>query len=307
MKTKFLVLILTIWGGLMIAALSVSAGEKQVELKFSHKLHVVENDLECTTCHETVEESKTGTDNLMPTMETCGNCHDVESDENCKMCHSDTENPRAVPRVESYSELFSHAKHLAAGMSCISCHREITQLEQPEPYLLPTMTTCMNCHDQRKASTNCNTCHKPGENLKPATHGVNFIHTHGDLAKSGGGVKAGEKNCNVCHQSNFCQECHEGDNLDRRSHPLNYVYTHSLDATGKERECATCHTEREFCIECHHQNLVMPHNHTIGWAIPNVGGKHREVAEADLENCMGCHTEQDAEITCQKSGCHPSK
>ncbi|HFE64312.1 MAG TPA: hypothetical protein ENK14_07860 [Caldithrix sp.] len=307
MKTKFLILILTILSGLMIAAFPVSAGEKQVELKFSHKLHVLENDLECTTCHETAKESKAGSANLLPTMETCGNCHDVESDENCKMCHSDPENPRSVPRIESYSELFSHEKHLATGMTCISCHQEVTQLEQPQPYLLPTMTICINCHQLKKANISCNTCHKPGENLKPVTHGINFIHAHGDLAKSSAAVGPKEKNCNLCHRVSFCQDCHEGDNLDRRSHPLNYAYTHSLDALGKERECSTCHTERAFCIECHQQNLVMPHNHTLGWAIPNVGGRHREVAETDLENCMGCHTEQDAEITCQKSGCHPSK
>lgn len=277
----------------------VLANSEKAELKFSHKLHVVDNEMECAACHEAAESSQTGADNLLPTMETCANCHDVEDDQACQLCHSDMDNPRSVPRVETYNELFSHEKHLTAGFECNSCHLGVKNKVVVEPYLLPNMTECMSCHTNKNASNECYGCHKPSDRLKPLTHGTNFLHQHGDLARTSLEVLPDTKTCNLCHSKNYCQECHEGDNLDRLSHPLNYAFTHSLDARGKERDCGVCHTERSFCNECHRENLIMPHNHTIGWTnrIPGDGGRHRLEAETDLENCMSCH-EANAEQIC---------
>jgi len=284
---------------------SLIATDRQVELKFSHKLHTVENGLECDNCHSGASASMRGTDDLLPTMETCGNCHDIEDEENCQMCHSDLENPRAVPRITDYSKLFPHKTHIAAGLNCEDCHSQVKVKTEVGAYLLPKMASCMDCHSQRKVSRECSTCHLPEERLKPLTHGPDFLHNHSNLARIGQSASdaSSRQNCNMCHQTSFCQKCHEGDNLDRTTHPLNYAYTHSLDARGKERDCAACHTERSFCITCHAQNLVMPHNHTVGWSnrIPGDGGRHSIEARNDLENCMACH-EQDAEQVCQK--CH---
>lgn len=302
MKNNYRIIFTGIFCCLILSYFSVFAAAEKPGLKFSHKKHVVENELECVTCHEAAESSKTGADNLIPSMETCGNCHDVEDDQQCKLCHSDPENPGNVPHVENYSQLFSHEKHLGAGLECETCHQKIKTLETVEPYILPEMTDCVSCHRSKNVSAECNVCHKPNERLKPLTHGPNFLHEHGDLARTGTETAvSGEKSCNLCHNVNYCQQCHEGDNLDRMTHPLNYEYTHSLDARGKERECTVCHTERSFCIDCHADNLVMPQNHTGGWANRLDGGRHRIEAENDLENCMSCH-EADAEQVCQK--CH---
>lgn len=290
----FLFLFLWIW-----AAKSYSTHE--IELKFSHKLHVVDNEIECQTCHSQAENSLTGSDNLLPDMETCGDCHDIEDENNCKQCHSNPEEPQAVPRIEKYSKKFPHQKHLATGLTCDNCHGDIKELESTVAQILPTMTECIACHQEKTASTQCETCHLPNENLKPLSHSPNFIHTHSDLARNDATDISGNKKCSTCHQTNFCQDCHEGDNLDRRTHPLNYQFTHALQAQGKEKECSTCHTERSFCIDCHRDNQIMPHNHVAGWALPNVGGRHKDEAANDLESCMACH-EQNAEQICQK--CH---
>jgi hypothetical protein len=299
MKNFNQIIIAALIGCCLLFYVIVLANSEKVELKFSHKLHAVDNEMECATCHEAAESSQKGGDNLFPTMETCANCHDVEDDEGCQLCHSDMDNPRAVPRVDFYSELFSHEKHLTTGFDCNSCHRDVKNKVAIESYLLPNMAECMSCHTQKNASIECVTCHKPSERLKPLTHGSNFLHQHGDLARTAQPVIPGAKTCNLCHSINYCQECHEGDNLDRLSHPLNYAFTHSLDARGKEKDCSVCHTERSFCSECHRENLIMPHNHTAGWTnrIPGDGGRHRLEAETDLENCMSCH-EADAEHIC---------
>lgn len=114
---------------------------------------------------------------------------------------------------------------------------------------------------------------------------------------------AADMNCATCHTRQFCQDCHEGDNLDRLTHPLNYEVTHALEAQAKQAECAVCHTERQFCIECHSENNVMPHNHTVGWTnkFPNDGGRHKVEALNDLDACIACH-EQNAELIC--GSCH---
>jgi len=300
MKKYFFFFLMILFIGLWMWA-SKSYSEKKIELKFSHKFHIEENEIECQVCHAMAEESVKGTDNLMPTMEICGECHDVEDEEGCKICHSNMDEPRAVPRVEDYSQLFSHKKHFAAKLDCQTCHSEVANKEIASPYILPGMTNCMDCHGKKKTFNLCETCHLPSENLKPLSHNVNFIHTHSDLAKNDAAEISGNMKCVTCHQTNFCQDCHEGNNLDRKTHPLNYQFTHSLQAQGKERECATCHTERQFCIDCHRDNQVLPHNHVAGWALQNVGGRHKDEALNDIESCMACH-EQNAEQICQK--CH---
>ncbi|MFZ0390111.1 MAG: hypothetical protein WAN36_06590, partial [Calditrichia bacterium] len=161
------------------------------------------------------------------------------------------------------------------------------------------------CHSTRNISNECQTCHLPDEDLMPENHGPDFRHFHGNLAELPKQDAPTEQNCQLCHQTSFCQECHEGENLDRFTHPLNYEFTHSLDARGNVHQCSTCHTDNTFCSDCHVQNGVLPHSHTAGWAntIPGDGGLHSMEARSDLGNCLGCH-EYNAEQTCQKSGCH---
>ncbi len=300
MKRLILPLLL---GSMFLIGLTSSTLRSQPkdQLKFSHKLHVIDQEIECEVCHESVAESKTGADNLFPTMETCANCHDVEDTENCKTCHSNPEEPQAPAPIIDYNTRFSHQKHLRAKLQCLNCHQEVAHKEAVGKYVLPDMVTCLNCHQQRRVSTDCRTCHKPSESLKPASHTANFLHNHSDLARLDAREISGNKTCSTCHQQSFCQRCHEGDNLDRRTHPLNYQFTHALEAQGKEKECSSCHTERSFCIDCHRDFQVMPHNHTAGWVNPIDGGRHRIEAAGDLDACMACH-EQDAQQICQR--CH---
>lgn len=270
---------------------SVAANDKDFE--FSHKLHVIEQEIDCLTCHEQAETSETGKDALFPSIEVCENCHS----------EGEVGNPEVLSPVKDYSVKFSHKLHLSSGLNCKSCHTKVSEKTSIGEYSLPKMNDCMSCHESKAVSKECNTCHLPTEKLMPPSHTPNFIHTHGTMANVSAKELNVNMNCSSCHEPKFCQDCHEGENLDRLTHPLNYQFTHALEAQGKEKECTTCHTERMFCIECHSQNQVMPHNHTAGWTnnFPNDGGRHKVEALNDLESCMACH-EQDAQQICQP--CH---
>lgn len=281
----------------LIAAITIyfsaSLVSQEYDDEFSHKLHVIEQEIECLSCHENAESSTTGQDNLMPSKQVCNNCHGEE----------EVGDPGLFPTVQDYSVKFSHEAHMAAGLNCNDCHAQVSQKTMVGAYVLPDMSDCMDCHASKGISNECNTCHLPSEKLMPKSHTPNFIHAHGDMARIGETKMNANMDCATCHQPQFCQQCHEGDNLDRLTHPLNYEFTHALEAQGKQKECASCHTERFFCIECHIERQIMPHNHTVGWSnrIPNDGGRHKVEALNDLEACIACH-EQDAQQVCQP--CH---
>ena len=271
------------------------------ELIFSHMRHVVDEELECADCHADVESSVSGVDNLLPDMAVCSDCHDVEDEDECATCHSDTDDPQIATRIEDYSQKFSHEVHLTADLDCANCHAGIAQKESVEPYLLPTMVACLDCHEQQSVSNQCLVCHTTNEDLRPASHGPAFLHDHADLAESDQSDVTLGLSCQSCHDTSYCEDCHDGDNVDRFTHPLNFVTTHALDAQSQERTCATCHTAPTFCEDCHRDNLLLPQNHRPGWVNALDGGRHAIDAMVDIETCISCH-ESNAEQICQP--CH---
>ena len=270
------------------------------ELIFSHQYHVDEEGLDCVDCHEGAEESDTGLDNLLPDMEVCADCHDVDDDDTCNNCHTDPDNPREIVRIDTYSQMFSHQRHVDGALTCEQCHAEVAQKTDVLPVILPTMVACLDCHESHGVDEECAVCHTPNDRLTPLNHAGDFLHAHSDLARSEAPMVAG-KTCQTCHDEDYCQDCHEGENLDRLTHPLNYELTHALEAQANDKTCTTCHTDQMFCIDCHRDNLVLPHNHTAGWAIPIDGGRHRIEALNNIETCIACH-EDNAERICQP--CH---
>ncbi|NOX37584.1 MAG: cytochrome c3 family protein [Calditrichaeota bacterium] len=272
-------------------------------LIFSHKLHVVENEMDCLDCHPGAVRSEQGMDDLFPEMAACGDCHDVEAEEECGLCHQQPEEVALIPRVDTYNRLFSHRQHAVAGLACQTCHPRVKDKDRVTAYDLPDMASCMDCHDRRGLWTDCRSCHLPDEPLKPVSHGPDFEHRHADLARLQNRSLTAGKDCRLCHQTRDCQRCHEGDNLERFTHPLNYAFTHALEAQGRQKDCSSCHRDRMFCVDCHRDFQVMPHNHVAGWSnrIPGDGGRHRWEALNDLEACLACH-QSNAEQICQP--CH---
>jgi hypothetical protein len=264
--------------------------------EFSHQYHIVDEELACNDCHTSVNTSTTGTDDLMPDPSVCADCHEIDDEPVVKAALQ-------TAKIIDYNILFSHKLHTEEEIQCAECHGDIAQNEAGQKASRPDMVACMDCHQSNHAENNCLTCHSPEEQLKPTNHNLTFMHTHGDLSRNEIMTVNGNKNCMTCHTKQSCQDCHEGENIDRLTHPLNFEFTHALQAQGKEKNCYTCHENRSFCSSCHVENNILPHNHVAGWTnkIPGDGGRHSLEASIDLENCMSCH-ERNAEEVCAQ--CH---
>ncbi|MGD8780229.1 MAG: cytochrome c3 family protein [Ignavibacteria bacterium] len=299
-------------------------------IKFSHQLHTA--DIECADCHSGVNESVSLDDRLLPVKDFCAECHDVEDDEACETCHYEDV---FEPLLQKKSELiFNHSIHLTNDLvECTACHigfEEIDYSSESE-FAFPPMSNCFECHNGTSlASNDCELCHKSTVGLIPENHmSADFIKHHQFMVEV-------DENCVMCHDDNFCGQCHVGttaldvtnsatdfytpysphdyvDNTKQQQinlvHDLNYRFTHGIDAKGKTLECESCHSVESFCAECHNVNGgdfaiggFVPYSHTqsnfttIGRGTG--GGLHAILAKRDIESCAACHDTQGADANC---------
>lgn len=303
------------------------ANEPQKSLTFSHKFHLRDVGAECSSCHDGATTSEKLGDRIVPTMDTCGNCHDVAEESQCGMCHKDLENIESIASPKR-DLVFSHAKHLGMkGVICGMCHKALDAVDLAGPDNLPTMAVCMNCHQETATSQDCRLCHTKVQSLRPRSHRADWTHEHNEH------VRSGDSTCTVCHTQDFCQECHEGGRLTKarnatrdlyalstpesgpqqtmtikRVHDLNYRFTHAIDLKGKERQCRTCHDQAAFCDRCHDEQRAAgggrPAWHggrdwgAIAGGVGTGGGKHAELLKRDPERCAACHDVQGEDPVC---------
>ena len=261
------------------------------DIIFSHNTHVAGADIECLTCHAAAEGSNQAADNLLPSMDDCGNCHNVSTDTLCGTCHRNADEPSGLPNPER-PILFDHARHLRDKIACLACHDDIGKSDKPDAVNLPRMKICIDCHSQKSIDDRCRLCHGDRISLTDI-HPLNWRHSHGDEAASD------RDWCGQCHRvETFCIDCHRGDNILGNIHDLNYAFTHGLDANSKEADCTACHDRESFCRGCHEGENRIPLLHsTLSWL-----ADHGRAARNDIENCASCH-EGDSP-TCARGGCH---
>ncbi len=118
-------------------------------IAFSHRLHAGDLQIDCRYCHKDVEKSARAN---LPTTETCLNCHKTikpDSPEIAKIKKSfDMKEPIhwvKVHRLPDYT-YFDHSRHVNSGVSCVSCHGRVDQMNvvhQTEPL---SMAWCLDCH-----------------------------------------------------------------------------------------------------------------------------------------------------------------
>ena len=135
-------------------------------IAFNHQKHAGELSLPCTTCHQSVEaQSFAG----LPQTETCVTCHAApltKSPEEEKIRQYATKGEK-IPWQRIYrvpgNVFFSHRRHVVlAKVECATCHGKMAEQTTPptRPLVNQTMAWCIACHQERRASVDCNACHK---------------------------------------------------------------------------------------------------------------------------------------------------
>jgi hypothetical protein len=282
---------------LFLVSLNSFIFAQKVELIFSHKFHQ-EQEIGCADCHQKASTSKLPTDNLLPDMEACFKCHDSEGE--CTLCHQDPDNAVDYPRITNYVAFFAHESHLKKDANCRACHVGIENdaVVNVQVQHLPQMTNCTQCHDNLEQPGYCQACHAPTEELRPSDHRIATWKLQHGVAS-----EIALNNCTECHTPQACIACHQGDNLDHKVHRLNYQYQHGLQAKGNKTTCITCHEEASFCNDCHRTQMVMPRTHaTANWTNAADGGRHARAAKLDLDACISCHSDTQADPVCIQ--CH---
>lgn len=149
----------------MIYEEAVSLGRSQnyqpdQPIKFSHKVHVTGNQIDCMYCHHTAGKSKSAN---IPSTNLCMNCHIVvregtnsgtfEIDKLVKAY----EEGRSVEWIRIHElpdhVFFSHAQHVGAGkLDCVQCHGKIEDMDVVRQVNDLSMGWCIDCHRQTKVN-----------------------------------------------------------------------------------------------------------------------------------------------------------
>ncbi len=132
---------------------------------YSHKLHAGDLGIDCRYCHWGVDQSAHAN---VPATKTCMNCHTLVGTDNEKLLPVReswaTKEPIQWVRVHKVADYsyFDHSAHVSAGVGCISCHGNVSEMVkviQVEPL---SMSWCLDCH------------RNPDEHLRPVSEVTNM-------------------------------------------------------------------------------------------------------------------------------------
>lgn len=162
MRSSWIVagLVVLIAAGAAVAARTPAVHQP---IRFNHAKHVAAG-VDCDGCHATVSEQAFAG---MPTLDTCMQCHDdAKTPEEKKLkafeaAHAEPAWQR-VYRMPAHV-YFSHRRHVALGkVQCAVCHGSVDKATEPpaRPAVKQTMTWCIACHEERRASIDCIACHR---------------------------------------------------------------------------------------------------------------------------------------------------
>jgi len=113
-------------------------------------------------------------------------------DENCTKCHTNTSN-----LIVYHSLKITHRDHWNRRIDCIVCHSEVVHGPRAAYKNTPSMETCRQCHDGRKAPDACGTCHVILGTRAPSAFDPQWVEAHKM------DVQQNEDSCGRCHHQDF--------------------------------------------------------------------------------------------------------
>lgn len=116
---------------------------------YSHKIHAGQLGLDCRYCHFNVERSKHAG---VPPTDVCMNCHTfIKTDSpEIQKVHAASKSGNPIPwvRIHRLADFayFDHSAHVNKGVSCVSCHGRIDQMDEVRAVQPLSMGWCLECH-----------------------------------------------------------------------------------------------------------------------------------------------------------------
>lgn len=142
---------------------TTSADAPKQPIPFSHKVHAGQLKIQCKMCHPNPNPGDMMT--IAPAS-TCMQCHSaIKADspaieQLAGYAKSKTPIPWApVYELPSFVN-FSHRVHLTNGATCQDCHGAVSTRDALFREVPTTMSFCVNCHQARKATVDCGSCHE---------------------------------------------------------------------------------------------------------------------------------------------------
>ncbi|XPV75016.1 MAG: menaquinone reductase multiheme cytochrome c subunit QrcA [Desulfovibrio sp.] len=146
--------------------------EKEQPFRFSHKIHVEDEGMDCDSCHFFRED---GSFAGLPTNEQCVECHEEQVGEDpAEAIYVDEylakgkEVPWLVYQYQPDNVYFSHKAH--ENYECTECHLDVGSMDDNPVYEeniisgysknTMKMWECERCHAQNHTSNACYVCHK---------------------------------------------------------------------------------------------------------------------------------------------------
>lgn len=132
-------------------------------LEFPHNTHI-DKKIMCEVCHEGVA---TGPVAGIPGVKTCMICHEAIATDRPRIQQITAMRDKGIDlawqRVYGFSApdhvKFNHAPHIRVKVDCATCHGNMAEQTVAERKVDHTMGFCVNCHNEKKASVDCSTCH----------------------------------------------------------------------------------------------------------------------------------------------------
>jgi len=205
-------------------------------------------------------------------------------DSNCLRCHD-------LSRVVTVRDgtLINHNEHAKRNKSCLTCHMAVAHREAGDESL-QLMDRCFTCHGRgraAKAPGTCDVCHPKSFKLRPRSHDGSWRARHGKIAK------ADRQQCAMCHENNFCGDCHRLE----MPHPSGWIdgrSGHSVVGRKDWQVCTQCHgAGADLCDRCHHKDYDAAKGPWVAQHPPVVGRRGSPF-------CMQCH------VPAYCSFCHTS-
>lgn len=202
------------------------------------------------------------------------------SNTECRGCHEEV----TTGVRESRGIRVRHSDFVAVGARCLDCHGSVGHAAKPGRARRPTMDTCLSCHDNITASTECTTCHTADIAVAESIpEGYPKVHLSQD------------RPCGGCHTLELCTACHGLEMPHPATFALPEQHAPLAAFDKKEKLCFRCHKPDE-CLRCHQAFAA----HGPDWKQTHgFGGR------AAGDGCKNCHNESAAKNYCDL--CHKGR